>query len=126
MANLKKLKETILEDGVIDEQEVLKLKKELYEDGIIGHEEADFLFELNDAVSDKANHPSWDEFFVKAISGFLLKDATSPGEIDEDECQWLIDRIQGDGQVNATEKLLLKTLKSKVRKFPKALDNLLK
>ena len=94
MSNLKELKKSILADGVIDEQEVKQLHDVLYADGFIDKEEADFLFELNDAVSGKKNHSSWETFFIDAITDFLLEDETSPGEVDEEEANWLIDKVQ--------------------------------
>jgi uncharacterized tellurite resistance protein B-like protein len=118
MSTLKELKKSILADGVIDEVEVKQLREVLYADGKIDKEEADFLFELNDAVSGKANHSSWETFFVEAISAYLLED----GEIDEKETQWLLVKIQGDGQLDETEKALLANLKSKAKSFPSVLN----
>lgn len=97
----------ILDDGVIDSDEVAKIKERLYEDGVIDREEADFLFALNDAVSVKENDPSWSDFFVEAISDHVLKDDESPGSIDEDEAAYLIEKIKGDGSVDAVELSLL-------------------
>lgn len=122
MSNLKELKKSILADGVIDEQEVIQLREVLYADGIIDKEEADFLFELNDVVSGKENHSSWEKLFVEAITSFLLEDATSPNEIDEEEAQWLIAKIQGDGQLDKTEKALLENLKKQSKNFPEILN----
>jgi uncharacterized membrane protein YebE (DUF533 family) len=117
MNKFNELKKSILADGVIDEQEVKQLREVLYADGIIDKEEADFLFELNDAVSGKANHPSWKELFVEAITSFLLDDEKSPGEIDDDEAKWLLEKIQGDGKVDEVEEALLKNLKAKAKKI---------
>ena len=122
MSKLNELKQSILEDGVIDAQEVQQLKEVLYADGVIDKEEAEFLFELNDAVSGQKNDASWETFFVNAISDFLLEDETSPGEIDEEEAKWLLQKIQGDGQLDKTEQALLANLKNKSKKFPKILD----
>ena len=115
---LKELKSLILADGVIDETGVKQLREVLYADGKIDKEEADFLFELNDAVSGKADHSSWETFFVEAISAYLLED----GVIDDDETQWLLAKIQGDGQLDKTEKALLANLKSNTKNFPTALN----
>jgi hypothetical protein len=122
MSKLDELKDSILADGVIDEAEVAQLRKELYADGVIDKEEAEFLFELNDAVSGNDNHSSWEAFFVEAISSYLLDDETSPGEIDDAEAEWLLAQIQGDGQLDKTEKALLSNLKSKAKQFPASLD----
>lgn len=122
MSTLNELKKSILTDGVIDEAEVVQLRQVLYADGEIDKEEAAFLFELNDAVSGKKNHESWETFFVEAITSYLLEDETSPGEIDDEEAQWLLSKIQGDGQLDKTENALLDNLKKKAKKFPSILN----
>jgi hypothetical protein len=125
MKSLEELKKELLADGIIDADEVKELEEVLYEDGVIDKDEADFLFELNDAVTGKANDPSWEKFFIKAITSFVLDDETSPGEIDDDEAQYLYDKIKGDGQVDGTEKALLLNIKDKSKNFPKVLEDLL-
>lgn len=118
---LQELKADLLADGIIDAAEVAKLKEVLYADGVIDKEEAEFLFEINDAVTGKENDPSWQAFFIQAISDFLLKDEVSPGEIDADEVAWLVEKIGADGQVDGTEKALLENLQKEAKSFP---DNL--
>lgn len=125
MKTLNDLKKELLADGKIDAAEVQELKDVLYADGVIDKEEADFLFELNDAVSDSANDPSWQSFFVQAISDFLLKDEVSPGEIDSNEASWLIDKIGNDGKVDSTEKALLLYLQKEAKSLPEILKSLL-
>ena len=99
------------------------LRKILYEDGVIDQDEANFLFELNDAVSGKNNDPSWKTLVVEAISSFLLDDEKSPGEIDSDEAEWLISKIQGDGTVDDVEKALLIDIRSKAKKISPAMTD---
>lgn len=122
---LQELKANLLTDGIIDAAEVAKLKEILYADGIIDKEEADFLFELNDAVTGKNNDESWAPFFIQAICDFLLNDGVSPGEVDEDEAAWLVEKIGADGQVDGTEKALLEKLKTEAKSFPDSLAALL-
>ena len=126
MKTLEQLKKDLLEDGIIDAQEVQELQEVLYADGIIDKDEANFLFELNDAVSGHDNHPSWNQFFVKAITSFLLEDEVSPGEIDDDEAEWLYSKVIGDGQVDGVEKELLLNLKKEAKSFPTKLESLFK
>lgn len=104
---LELLKIAILTDGIIDAEEVITIKKKLYEDGKIDREEANFMFELNDAVSGKDNHYSWKDLFVKVITDHLLKDDVSYGSVDDDEAEYLISKIQGDGKIDEIEKALL-------------------
>jgi hypothetical protein len=100
MKTLEELKKELLADGIIDAAEVKELEEVLYEDGVIDKDEADFLFELNNAVSGKANAPEWKDFFVKAITSFVLDDEQSNGEVDDDEAKYLYDQIKGDGQID--------------------------
>lgn len=125
MTTFEDLRKELLADGVIDSAEVARLKEILYADGVIDRKEADFLFELNDAVSGKENAPEWDEFFTDAICDFLLMDEVSPGEIDADEEAWLIARVNNDGNVDETEKVLLRAIKARAKSFPAGLEALL-
>lgn len=126
MNRLNQLKKSILADGVIDELEVKQLRDVLYEDGLIDKEEVEFLFDLNDALSGKENHPSWESFFVEAITSYLLEDETSPGIVDEEEAKWLLEKIQGDEKLDNIELTLLKNLKARSTQLPQSLINLLK
>ena len=123
--SLEELKRELLADGKIDAEEVNKLHEVLYADGKIDQEEAYFLFELNDAVSGKPNDSSWNQFFVEAISDYLLNDEKSPGVIDNEEGKWLVEKIGADGQVDGVEKLLLSHLKAKAKKVPASVTALI-
>ena len=116
----------ILEDGVIDADEVAMLKKIIFKGGPhtvgIDRIEADFLFELNDAVSENDNDKSWQEFFVETIARHVLDDDESPNEIDADEAKWLISRIEGDGKVDALERALLTTIKKQANSIHGSLE----
>ena len=116
MKSLEQLKSELLADGVIDAAEVTELETVLFADG---------LFELNNAVSGKANHASWETLFIKAISSYLLEDENSTGEIDAQEAEWLYNKVKGDGQIDSVEKNLLLNLKSKSKSFPANLASLL-
>ena len=125
MANLEQLKKELVADGIIDSEEVKTIKAVIYEDGKIDKDEADFLFELNDAVSGKENAPEWKDLFVDAITAFVLEDEVSPNEIDEDEAEYLYNQIKGDGQVDDIERALLENIKAKAKSFPAKLASLL-
>lgn len=122
--NLTELKNSVLEDGVVDAEEVKKMKEVLLADGVIDRDEADFLFEINDAVSDKDNDATWSEFFVEAIVSHLLEDEDSPGEIDEDELKWLSSKLLADGKIDGVERALLSKLREHTT-LPDALISLL-
>ena len=126
MKSLVQLKEELLQDGKIDAAEVKELELVLFADGKIDTEEADFLFELNNAVSGKDNDSSWETLFIKAISSYVLEDDNSAGSIDAKEAQWLFDKINGDGTIDGVELNLLKSLQSNSTNFPEILAKLLK
>ena len=126
MANLDELKKDLLSDGIIDVEEVETIKHKIYEDGKIDREEANFLFELNDAVTGKDNAPEWKELFIDAITAYVLEDEMSPDVIDEDEADYLYEQINGNGQIDDTERALLENIKAKVKNFPEKLASLLK
>lgn len=124
MRTLKELKKSVLEDGIIDAAEVKEIRDVVYADGKIDQEEAEFLFELNDAVSGHNNHSSWKELMVEAISSYVLDDEVSPNEIDDDEAEWLISKVQGDGQIDDIEQAILDNIKSKAVKVSPKLQKL--
>ena len=126
MTNLDELKKDLLSDGIIDVEEVETIKHKIYEDGKIDREEANFLFELNDAVTGKDNAPEWKELFIDAITAYVLEDEISPDVIDEDEADYLYKQINGDGQIDDTERALLENIKAKAKNFPEKLASLLK
>jgi hypothetical protein len=114
---LASIKSAILEDGIIDAQEVEMLKKVIYGSGGgagegVDRAEAEFLFNLNDAVSGKANAPAWKEFFVEALTKHVLDDETSPGELDDGEAEYLMQKIEADGQVDEIENALIKNIRN--------------
>lgn len=117
---LEAMRAAILEDGVIDDAEVGMIRKVIYGAASGGgsgvdKEEAEFLFDLNNATSGKPNAPSWQTLFVEAISKHVLEDDASPGTIDEAEADWLIARVEGDGAYDENEKALLTNIKASAK-----------
>ena len=126
---LASFKELILEDGVIDAEEVRTIKSIIYGAGgasgaNVDVNEADWLFEINDAVSDKANHESWEKLMVEAISKYVLDDETSPNVVDDAEADWLIAKIMKDGSLDKVEQAILENIKAKATNISTKLDTL--
>jgi len=62
---------------VITEAEVELVRRMLYAFGGDGNiavtrQEAEVLFDINDATSELDNHPAWSDLFVKALANFLM------------------------------------------------------
>jgi hypothetical protein len=125
---LESVKAAVVADGIVDAGEVEMLKKVIYGSGGAGgaevdRAEANMLFDINDATTDKDGHDaSWQILFVEAIAKHVLEDETSPGEIDEEEGDWLIDRIEGDGEYDANEKALLAHIKTNAKSIAGKLE----
>jgi len=116
--SLDELKQQVIADGVIDADEVAKIRERLYADGKIDHDEAEFIFDVNDAVSDANNDAAWQMLFVDVVCDHVLEDEDSPGAIDEEEAEWILKRVQGDGNFDKAEKALFEALKSKTGSLP--------
>ncbi len=116
-----KLKAAVIEDGIIDAPECANIAKVIYGEGGgdgagVSTEEADLLFELNDATSGKDNAPEWQTLFVEGVSKHVLEDEDSPNEIDEPEADYLIAKVQKDGEYDTNEIVLFANLKEKATK----------
>jgi hypothetical protein len=66
-----------LEPGVVGEPDVGLVRRILYAFGGDGNvavtqQEAEILFDINDATSEADNHPAWSDLFVKALANFLM------------------------------------------------------
>lgn len=96
------------------------MRRIFYEDGIVSAEEAKLLFDINDAC--KVHPTDWSEFFVEAITDYLVLQERPQGYLTADNASWLIDRISRDGRVDSkTELELLVNVLDKARWAPVSL-----
>ncbi len=86
-------------------QDERTLRRLFFADGIISQWEAEMLFELNDAVTQKI--PEWDIFFVEALTDYLVYQAYPRGYVTPEQAAWLIERISRDGLVEHETELEL-------------------
>jgi hypothetical protein len=98
--------------GAIDRADVEVIRRLVYGTGgqrgiAVSRTEAEFLFALNRATAGAANHPSWREVFVKAITMHLLYGGESPDCVDAGEAAWLIGQIGSGAGDHANERALL-------------------
>ena len=95
----------ILARGTIRDSDVLKFRRVFYEDGIVSAEEAELLFKLNDGCQIK--DACWADFFVEAITDFVVFQAQPQGYVTADNAHWLIDRIGKNRLVDSQNELEL-------------------
>lgn len=89
----------------LTDDNVLALRRAVYEDGNISIAEADGLFELSDSVRVKSE--SFGEFFMEAMTDFLVRQTLPYGYVDDANATWLITRISTDGVVETMTELRL-------------------
>lgn len=84
---------------------VEELRKEVMADGVVTKEEVEMLWEKKD--SQEGNTSSeFDAFFAEAVMAWLLAD----GKIDEEEAQFLVDKINEDEDIDGAESELLESI----------------
>jgi hypothetical protein len=85
--------------------DVLALRRWVWPDGVISAPEAELLFTLNRTAHDTA--PEWDDFFVEAISEYVLNAAEPHPYVDDATAGWLIGEIEHDGAPAGSRELEL-------------------
>lgn len=86
------------------EEEVKALREEIFADGKVTKEELLDLWEKKDAQGETTCE--FDSLFAEAAMAWLLAD----GKIDEEEAQFLIDKINEDDDIDDAENELLEQI----------------
>lgn len=92
-------------DGRISAEEILELRRLGWADGKIGPDEAEELFAANDACTLPTSE--WCDFFVEALSHFIIETVPPAGYIDDEMGDELIARIDRDGRLGSMAELEL-------------------
>jgi hypothetical protein len=92
-------------DGRITAEEILELRRQGWADGKIGPDEAESLFAANDGCV--APTSEWCDFFVEALSHFIVDSVPPAGYIDDEMADELITRIDRDGRLGSLAELEL-------------------
>lgn len=92
-------------DGRISADEILELRRLGWADGKMDPEEAEALFTANDSCADPS--PEWCDFFVEALSQFVVNTVEPRGYVDDAMSDELIARIDRDGRVGTMAELEL-------------------
>jgi hypothetical protein len=115
--------EEIIRRGSIKNVDVLRLKSSFHFDGIITESEAETLLRLNEACL--MQDPSWPDFFVEALTDYVVNQALPEGYLTTEGAQWLVLRIARDGTIaRKTELDLLINILDKSRWSPVSLSRL--
>jgi hypothetical protein len=107
-------------DGQISADEILGLRREGWADGRIEPAEAEALFVLNDHLAERTT--GWVDFFVEAVGEFILAGGNPRGFVSEEQAEWLMARLDRNGQVDTMAELeLLGHLFDKAERVPETL-----
>ena len=120
MSGLKSLPvEDILACGTITNADLARFRRVFYEDGIVSSEEAEILFKLSRCNFDGT---AWADFFVEALTDYLVFQAHPQGYVTSENAHWLLDRISHGGFVtNKIELDLAVSVLDKARWAPVSL-----
>ncbi len=115
--------EEVLEPGRIDDFDVLKLKNSFYNSGTLSAEDADELFALHDSY--RGGHPPWADFFVEAISDYVIDQVEPEGYLAAEGSLWVVERISKSGRIARKDNFeLLVNVLDKARWTPVSLVRL--
>jgi len=99
MSGLKSLPvEDILACGTITKADLARFRRVFYEDGIVSSEEAEILFKLSRCNFDGT---AWADFFVEAVTDYIVFQAHPQGYVTSENAHWLLDRISHGGFVTS-------------------------
>ena len=89
----------------ISDEEILALRHTGWADGAMKLDEAEAVFEINDALAEPS--VEWSDFFVEAIGEFVINGTVPRGYVSDANAAWLIARIDRDGVVQGMTELEL-------------------
>lgn len=94
----------------LDADDTLAMRRLAWPDGKIDDAEVDAIFDLNTTVRDSS--PEWVDFFVEALTDYIVRQQSPAGYVDERKAAWLMAKIDHDGRVesNGELELLVKIL----------------
>ncbi len=95
----------IAADGHISAEEILDLRRLGWADGKMSPDEAESLFLANDTCDEPS--AEWCDFFVDALTSFVVYAVEPHGYVDQEMAEELISRVDRDGRVGTQAELEL-------------------
>ncbi|MGQ0587908.1 MAG: hypothetical protein ACT4N8_00070 [Sphingosinicella sp.] len=106
----------------ISAEDVLAVRRWAWPDGAISDAEAEAVFEINRLAREA--EPEWTDFFVEAMTEYVVNARPPTGYVDEALAAWLIDQVERDGApVTAIELALVVRIVEKTLNAPAALKS---
>jgi hypothetical protein len=79
----------------ITADDVLAVRRAVWPDGRVSDSEAGFVFDLNRLVEEPS--PEWRDFFLDALTDYVVNQKAPRGYVDEANADWLIAEVDKDG-----------------------------
>ncbi|NJR13427.1 MAG: hypothetical protein HC779_03215 [Phyllobacteriaceae bacterium] len=112
---------SLIERGRVDPSDVMALRQSTFADGVVCRDEAIGMFAVHTNCTVKCGE--WDEFFVEALSDFLVMNVEPAGYVSEKQAAWLVSAIARNGSVATRAELeLLITVLEKSQRSPERLS----
>lgn len=112
--------EKIIARGSVRETDLAQLKERFAETGQISREDAEGLFAIN--AQCPAKDTGWSDWFIGAVSDYVVHSAEPEGYVTHDNASWLIQQITRNGRVETrTELDLLIDVLENARWAPRSL-----
>lgn len=126
----KEIRASVANDGNISSKDVEKLeeylKKKWNDYPLAEMRKAELLFDLKKMTStdEKKRNEDFIVLFLDTICGYLLNlESKSPGEIDEEDIEWLNGQLRAsESRYDSVDEKLLKMIQERSLNFPKSLD----
>jgi len=105
--------------SAITPDDILVLRRSVWRDGQIDRNEAEAILALNDTITEPS--VAWTDFFVEALSVWLVDQQDPRGTIDDDGVDWLVTRLDRDEPDTVSELELLARVLEKAAAAPERL-----
>jgi hypothetical protein len=113
--------EEMLSRQTIAFDDLLQLKRVFYEEGVTSAQEAELLITMHRTC--KVHHADWPDFFVEAITDYLILQESPRGYLTAANAGWLIDQVSRNGRIDSkTELELVRNVLDKARWAPASLS----
>jgi hypothetical protein len=80
----------------ITPEDVLAVRRAIWPDGRVSDTEAGFVFDLNRLI--EAPSAEWRDFFLDALTDYVVNQKAPRGYVDEANADWLIREVDQDGE----------------------------
>lgn len=105
--------EKIVAEKTVNKQLISALESHIQADWVVDHDEVEMLFKCNQAIDHEDQVcPEWIRFFKDVVARLVVMDMHTPGEIDEEEGNWLAGVVEKYEVGNEAEEKLFYELQN--------------